>query len=89
MQTLFVVASIAYWADKIATENPDLSDEEIFQQARAIVIAEIQAITFNEYLPSLLGRDVLSEYGGYDSTVNQRLPTKVLNRTRSDIPDIA
>ena len=69
MQTLFV-REHNYWADTIATENPDLSDEEIFQQARAIVIAEIQAITFNEYLPSLLGRDVLSEYGGYDSTVN-------------------
>ncbi|MCA9118542.1 MAG: carboxypeptidase regulatory-like domain-containing protein [Planctomycetaceae bacterium] len=69
MQTLFV-REHNYWADKIGGENPDLSDEEIFQQARAIVIAEIQAITFNEFLPSLLGRNVLSSYDGYDATVN-------------------
>lgn len=69
MQTLFV-REHNYWADKIAAENPGLDDEEVFQQARAIVIAEIQAITFNEFLPSLLGRNVLLEYGGYDSTVN-------------------
>jgi hypothetical protein len=69
MHTLFV-REHNYWADKIATKNPDLSDEEIFQQARTIVIAELQAITYNEFLPSLLGRDALSSYGGYDSTVN-------------------
>ena len=75
MHTLFV-REHNYWADRIATENPDLSDEEIFQQARMIVIAEIQSITYNEFLPSLLGRDALSEYGGYDSTVNPTIATE-------------
>jgi len=69
MHTLFV-REHNYWADKIAAKNPDLSDEAIFQQARSIVIAEIQSITYNEFLPSLLGRDALSKYRGYDSTVN-------------------
>lgn len=69
MHTLFV-REHNHWADKIATDNPELIDEQIYQQARAIVIAELQAITYNEFLPSLLGRNALSRYEGYDSSVN-------------------
>ncbi len=57
-------------ADEISAADPELSDEEIYQQARAIVRAELQAITYNEYLPALLGEGAISEYEGYDSTVN-------------------
>ena len=57
-------------ADEIAAANPDLSDEEIYQQARALVRAELQAITYNEFLPALLGKHALDDYEGYDSTVN-------------------
>ncbi|MCA9049617.1 MAG: peroxidase [Planctomycetaceae bacterium] len=57
-------------AGRIAAEHPDYSDEEIYQAARSVVIAEIQAITYNEWLPSLLGRGALDRYQGYDPTVN-------------------
>ncbi|MCC9599407.1 dockerin type I domain-containing protein [Stieleria sp. JC731] len=57
-------------ADQISADNPDLSDEQIYQRARRMVIAELQAITFNEYLPALLGRDAITPYEGYDSTVD-------------------
>lgn len=45
------------------------SDEEIFQYARRFVIAELQAITYREYLPSLLGEDI-PPYSGYDKSTN-------------------
>ena len=56
--------------------NPCLSDEEIYQRARRIVAAEIQAITYNEFLPTLLGEGALSPYTGYDPTVDGSLLTE-------------
>jgi peroxidase len=44
---------------------PTLSGDEIYQRARAIVGAEIQAITFREFLPVLLGKQALPKYEGY------------------------
>ncbi len=57
-------------ADEISAQYPNLTDEQIFQQTRAIVRAEIQAITYNEYLPALLGFDAIGPYQGYDPDVN-------------------
>ena len=57
-------------ADEIAAENPDWTDEQIYQQARALVRAELQAITYNEFLPALLGQGALTRYRGFDPTVN-------------------
>ncbi|MFG0325677.1 MAG: peroxidase family protein [Phycisphaerales bacterium JB037] len=54
MHTVFV-REHNYWADRIAGDNPGWSDEQVYQRARKIVGAEIQAITYNEYLPALLG----------------------------------
>lgn len=42
--------------DIILLKNPQLSDEEVFQIARNYVIGLIQHITFDEYLPILLGK---------------------------------
>ncbi|OHB55353.1 MAG: hypothetical protein A2Y12_11630 [Planctomycetes bacterium GWF2_42_9] len=70
LHTLFVrehnrLASI------IEANNPTWSDDQIFQKARKLVGAEIQAITYNEFLPAYLGPDSqLKKYTGYKSNVN-------------------
>jgi hypothetical protein len=57
-------------ADAFAAANPGWSDERIYQAARRIVIAELQAITYNEFIPALLGEGALPRYRGYNARVN-------------------
>ena len=68
MHTLFV-REHNYWAGRYAEMNPQAMGEEIYQFARMIVGAEIQAITYREFLPVLLGRNALPEYRGYREEV--------------------
>ncbi len=56
-------------AEDLAAAHPDWTDEQIFQRARQINVAQIQSIVYNEYLPALLG-NALPEYEGYDPSVN-------------------
>ena len=57
-------------AEELATAHPDWTDEQLFQRARQINVAQMQAIVYNEYLPALLGNNPLPEYSGYDPTIN-------------------
>src|SRR5437764_14155354 len=68
LQTLFVREHNRI-ADAISRANPGLDDETVYQMARAQVIAELQAITCNEWLPALLGPGALRPYRGYDPDV--------------------
>ncbi|TDF35841.1 peroxiredoxin [Alteromonadaceae bacterium M269] len=46
------------------------SGEEIFQAARRVVIAELQIITYDEFLPALIGPNAIAPYSGYDSSID-------------------
>ncbi|YCM44252.1 peroxidase family protein [Verrucomicrobiaceae bacterium 227] len=68
MHTLFL-REHNHWAGRYAEMNSNAMDEEIYQFARMIVAAEIQAITYREFLPVLLGPNAIPEYRGYDPEV--------------------
>jgi hypothetical protein len=63
-------------ADKFAVKHPDWTDEQVFQAARKIVGAEIESITYNQFIPALLGAGALPAYAGYDPTVNPGIATE-------------
>jgi len=69
MHTLFVREHNRL-AKEIAEQDPGMGGDLIYQLARKIVGGQTQAITFNEFLPLLLGSDALPPYVGYDSTVD-------------------
>ncbi len=68
MHTLFV-REHNYWAQQMAIQFPNADGDELYERARAIVAAEMQVITFNEFLPALLGENTMGAYSGYDDSV--------------------
>lgn len=60
-------------AAELQSRHPELTDEELYQAARKRVGAIVQAITYNEYIPALLGRDALPPYRGYRAEVDPRI----------------
>lgn len=69
MHTLFVREHNRL-AGRIREMEPDLSGDEIYARARAVVGAQLQVITYDEFLPILLGASALSPYAGYDPGIN-------------------
>ena len=47
---------------EIKVASGSLNDEEIFQIARKILIAEMQNIVYGEYLPVVLGEQAMRKY---------------------------
>ncbi|ELS01276.1 heme peroxidase family protein [Xenococcus sp. PCC 7305] len=72
MHTLFVREHNRL-AELLDDAHPDWNDEQIYQRARSINIAQYQSVIYNEYLPSLLGEDAVPDYSGYDSSINPNI----------------
>lgn len=72
IHTLFV-REHNYWARKIKKLKPTMCDEKIYQKAKIIVEAEIQSITFNEFLPLLLGKCNIEKYNAYNCNINPQV----------------
>ena len=59
---------------ELAKLNPTWTDERLYQEARKIVGAIIQEITYYDYLPIIFGKKVfdivVGDYTGYDPRIN-------------------
>jgi hypothetical protein len=81
LQTLFV-RNHNQIATELANMNPGAfgftswTDENLYQEARKINIAEEQYITYTQYLPDILGPNALPGYSGYNSNVNPSIATE-------------
>jgi len=49
-------------ADRLQQLNPDWTDEQLYQEARRIVIGELQHITYTEWLPIILGKSYMDQW---------------------------
>lgn len=58
---------------RLQQAHPGWSGEQLYQQARAVVTAEIARITYNEFLPHLLGKGTIAPYKGYNPNADARL----------------
>ena len=63
-------------AGQIHAAFPSWTDEQIFQEARKLNIAEYQNIVYNGYLPSILGTSAIPAYTGYNPTSNPGIRTE-------------
>jgi peroxidase len=72
MHTLFVREHNRL-AEQYAERHPNWDGEHLYQKARELVGAQMQVITYKEYLPALLGRRGLTRYKGYNSEVDARI----------------
>lgn len=59
--------------DQLEKLNPDWSTEKVYETARALNEADFQHVVYDEYLTKLVGKNALSKYSGYDSTVDPRI----------------
>jgi len=62
-------------ADEIKAAHANWSDELIYQTARKWVSAIIQNITYQEYLPTLLGPGSLAAYSSYNPNIDPSITT--------------
>ena len=92
--TLFV-REHNYQAALLAKEHPTWNDQQLYNGARQIVIGEIQSITYNEWLPALMGNNALTPYRGYNPNVDPAISdgvfqcgisTSYTDRRRRSIP---
>ncbi|XP_074526454.1 eosinophil peroxidase-like isoform X2 [Halichoeres trimaculatus] len=61
-------------AGELANKNPTWDGERLYQEARKILGANLQVITFRDYLPHIVGPAIMSKYlstyPGYDEDID-------------------
>lgn len=49
-------------AEELSRMRSDWDDERVFQETRRIIVAELQQITYNEFLPVMIGQEAMKNY---------------------------
>ncbi len=75
LQTLFM-RNHNQLAKQLAQQNPTWTDEQIYQGARRLNIAQYQNVTYTGYLPALLGPNAMPAYTGYNPNTNSSISTE-------------
>lgn len=66
-------------AKALANLNPSWNSDKLYHEARRIVVAELQHITYNHWLPALTGKTYDELYDGYDTSYNQDVDPTITN----------
>lgn len=68
-----------YQQNRSDATKDELKDQFLYEAARKIVGAEIQIITYQEFLPLLIGDSLLNDYDGYKSNVDPSVSHEFTN----------
>jgi len=72
-------------ARTLARLNPSWTDDKLYQEARRMTIAEYQHIIYKEWLPAIIGNNLMSSYGllplstGYSSDYMDSFDPRITN----------
>ena len=91
MHTLFMREHNRLAAD-LGNQNQGWSDEQIYQKARSIVGGMVQSITYNEYLPALMGSGApdihsLTYDPNVDATISNEFATAAYRLGHTQVTD--
>jgi hypothetical protein len=75
MQTLFV-RNHNLIASELQSLHPTWTDEQLYQEARKLNIAEEQIITYTGWIPAVMGPNALPSYTGYNANTNATISTE-------------
>ena len=68
-----------YRQDSPDATRGEIKDQFLYEAARKVVGAEIQIITYQEFLPLLIGNTLLNDYDGYDPNVDPSISHEFTN----------
>ncbi len=57
----------------------EIKDEFLYQSARKVIGAQVQIISYKEFLPLLIGKNSLAKYKGYDPDINPQISVEFAN----------